>query len=43
VQALDLVGRKLGANGGRAVFSFFAEIDEFVASAEDDPLHGALS
>jgi alkylation response protein AidB-like acyl-CoA dehydrogenase len=37
VQALDLVGRKLGANGGRAVFSFFAEIDEFVASAESTP------
>ena len=27
VQALDLVGRKLAANGGRAVMSFFAEID----------------
>src|SRR6476661_5969445 len=23
VQALDLVGRKLGANGGRAIFAFF--------------------
>ena len=30
VQALDLVGRKLAANGGRAVMSFFAEIDAFV-------------
>ncbi len=30
VQALDLVGRKLAANGGRAVMSFFAEIDGFV-------------
>jgi hypothetical protein len=37
VQALDLVGRKLGANGGRAVFSFFGEIDEFVAHAEGTP------
>ena len=27
VQALDLVGRKLAANGGRAVMSFFAEAD----------------
>jgi hypothetical protein len=31
VQALDLVGRKLAAKGGRAVMSFFAEIDQFVA------------
>ena len=36
IQALDLVGRKLGANGGRALFSFFAEIDEFVAAHEGD-------
>ena len=34
VQALDLVGRKLAANGGRAVFSFFGEIDEFVVANE---------
>ena len=32
VQALDLVGRKLAANGGRAVMSFFAEIDAYVAA-----------
>jgi hypothetical protein len=30
IQALDLVGRKLAANGGRAVMTFFAEIDAFV-------------
>ena len=30
VQALDLVGRKLAAQGGRAVMSFFAEIDAFI-------------
>jgi hypothetical protein len=36
VQALDLVGRKLAANGGRAVFAFFKEIDEFIAAHEDD-------
>ena len=36
VQALDLVGRKLAANGGRAVMSFFAEIDAFVAAHEAD-------
>jgi alkylation response protein AidB-like acyl-CoA dehydrogenase len=32
VQALDLVGRKLPANGGRAVSAFMAEIDGFVAA-----------
>ena len=32
VQALDLVGRKLPANGGRAISSFMAEIDAFVAA-----------
>jgi hypothetical protein len=32
VQALDLVGRKLPANGGRAVSAFIAEIDAFVAA-----------
>jgi len=31
VQALDLVGRKLGQNGGRAVFAFFKEVDDFAA------------
>ena len=36
VQALDLVGRKLAANGGRAVMSFFAEIDAYVGEHEDD-------
>jgi alkylation response protein AidB-like acyl-CoA dehydrogenase len=36
VQALDLVGRKLAANGGRAVMSFFTEVDAYVAEHEDD-------
>jgi len=36
VQALDLVGRKLAADGGRAVMSFFAELDAFVAENEGD-------
>jgi hypothetical protein len=36
VQALDLVGRKLAADGGRAVMSFFAELDAFVAANEAD-------
>ena len=34
IQALDLVGRKLAANGGRAVFSFFADVDDFVSDNE---------
>ena len=36
VQALDLVGRKLAANGGRAVMSFFGEVDGFVADQASD-------
>jgi len=36
IQALDLVGRKLAANGGRAVMSFFAEIDAFVEANGSD-------
>jgi len=36
IQALDLVGRKLAADGGRAVMSFFAELDAFIALNEPD-------
>ncbi|MBL8544720.1 MAG: acyl-CoA dehydrogenase C-terminal domain-containing protein [Hyphomonadaceae bacterium] len=36
IQALDLVGRKLGANGGRAIFAFFNEIDDFIAANEEE-------
>ena len=38
IQALDLVGRKLMKDGGRAWQSFFKEVDEFVAdnSGNDD-------
>ncbi|MEL7481728.1 MAG: acyl-CoA dehydrogenase C-terminal domain-containing protein [Pseudomonadota bacterium] len=36
VQALDLVGRKLSANGGRAIFTFFADIDDFLGETEGD-------
>jgi hypothetical protein len=36
IQALDLVGRKLAANGGRAIFSFFNEMDAFIAENEAD-------
>ncbi|MDZ4370270.1 MAG: acyl-CoA dehydrogenase C-terminal domain-containing protein [Phenylobacterium sp.] len=38
VQALDLVGRKLAADGGRGVMSFFAELDAFVAENGGDDL-----
>ncbi len=31
IQALDLVGRKLPANGGRAIMTWFSEIDAFVS------------
>jgi len=36
IQALDLVGRKLPANGGRAIMSWFGDIDAFVAENTDD-------
>jgi len=32
VQAMDLVGRKLGRDGGRAIMALFKEIDGFVAA-----------
>jgi len=32
VQALDLVGRKLAAKGGRAIMTFSAELDAFIAA-----------
>ena len=35
IQALDLVGRKLAANGGRAVQSFFKLVGEEVAEAKN--------
>ncbi|OWR01357.1 acyl-CoA dehydrogenase C-terminal domain-containing protein [Sphingopyxis witflariensis] len=37
VQAMDLVGRKLAQNGGRAVQTLFAIIDEECAAAKDKP------
>jgi alkylation response protein AidB-like acyl-CoA dehydrogenase len=36
VQALDLVGRKLGSNGGRSVMTYFAEVDALVAETTDE-------
>jgi alkylation response protein AidB-like acyl-CoA dehydrogenase len=38
VQALDLVGRKLPANGGRALLAFMAELDAFAAEPADETL-----
>ena len=37
IQALDLVGRKLGANGGRAIQAFFKLVGEEAAAAKGDP------
>ncbi len=36
IQAMDLVGRKLGLNGGRGVMAFFADIDAAVAETQGD-------
>ncbi len=36
IQALDLVGRKLAKDGGRAFQTWFSEIDEFVADHQGD-------
>jgi hypothetical protein len=36
VQAMDLVGRKLAMNGGRAVQAFFAEVTGFIRDNRDD-------
>jgi hypothetical protein len=51
VQALDLVGRKLARNGGRALMTLNAEIDQFIKDNKDnesvvefmDGLNGAKS
>ena len=37
VQALDLVGRKLPANGGRAMLTWLAELEAFSSGARGDP------
>jgi hypothetical protein len=49
IQALDLVGRKLGKDGGRALMTFFGEVSAFIKeNATDDmkpyvvPLQNAL-
>ncbi|MFN3231638.1 MAG: acyl-CoA dehydrogenase C-terminal domain-containing protein [Alphaproteobacteria bacterium] len=40
IQALDLVGRKLAQNGGRAVQAFFAEVQQFANENKDDAAIG---
>lgn len=37
IQALDLVGRKLGADGGKAIMAFFDLVKTFCAEAGPDP------
>src|SRR6202043_2656367 len=34
IQALDLVGRKLGKDGGRALQAFFAEVSGYIKEAD---------
>ena len=47
IQALDLVGRKLGAHGGRAIMSFLGELNAYVkdneSNAELEPFTAALT
>ena len=38
VQALDLVGRKLGRNGGRAPFALFNKINQFLAANDGEDM-----
>ena len=40
VQSLDLVGRKLPADGGKAIMAFFELVKEFCAQHKDDPVLG---
>jgi alkylation response protein AidB-like acyl-CoA dehydrogenase len=43
VQAMDLAGRKLPKDGGRAVQAFFKLVDEETAAAKDDPQLGDIA
>ncbi|MEA3013623.1 MAG: 3-(methylsulfanyl)propanoyl-CoA dehydrogenase [Sphingomonadales bacterium] len=43
IQALDLVGRKLGANGGRAVQAFFKIVGEEAAAGKADEQTAVLA
>ncbi len=43
IQALDLVGRKLAQNGGRAIQAYFKLLAEEIAAAEEDEATSALA
>ena len=43
VQALDLVGRKLGLDGGRHVMAFFGLLKRFVAETDDARMEGIVA
>ena len=43
VQALDLVGRKLAANGGRSLISYFGELDAVINANKDDETVGEIA
>jgi hypothetical protein len=38
IQALDLVGRKLGKDGGRAIMAFFGEVQGFIKENAGDAM-----
>ena len=42
VQAMDLVGRKMPANMGRSLRSFFHPVSEFIEANRDDPALGTM-
>ncbi|MBV8573537.1 MAG: acyl-CoA dehydrogenase C-terminal domain-containing protein [Acetobacteraceae bacterium] len=42
IQALDLVGRKLPANAGRLLRTFFQPVSEYIETLKDHPEMGAL-
>lgn len=43
VQAMDLCGRKLAKDGGRAIQAFFQLVDEDIAAAKDDAQLGEIA
>ena len=43
IQALDLVGRKLGAEGGKPIMAFFALLQGFIRDTADDPRMAGFS
>jgi acyl-CoA dehydrogenase len=43
IQALDLVGRKLGRDGGRAIMAFFSEVQGYIKEQSADAAMKALA